>query len=182
VASVPRQALASDWRGLILRRPDLYLHERLAVFGWVFLTPRIERCLPIALGVQGPDDILYPLGLDWRWSKADNRLLHYDQHFLGTPVHSHVFYAALAFAVGVLVLLRREPADVVMAALMSAALAFTASFFVISIACDFRYLYFLDLAAMAGVLYVALDPPWSEQRRRTEKAPAARAADRRRTD
>ena len=57
----------------------------------------------------------------------------------------------------------REPADVVMAALMASALAFAASFFLISIACDFRYLYFLDLAAMAGALYVALDPPWRKR-------------------
>jgi len=46
------------------------------------------------------------------------------------------------------------------AAMLASALAFAASFLVISIACDYRYLYFLDLAAMAGALYVALDPPW----------------------
>ena len=38
------------------------------------------------------------------------------------------------------------------AGLQVAALLFAASFFVISIACDYRYLYFLDLAAMTGVL------------------------------
>jgi hypothetical protein len=27
------------------------------------------------------------------------------------------------------------------------------------VACDYRYLYLLDLAAMVGVLYTALDPP-----------------------
>jgi hypothetical protein len=41
---------------------------------------------------------------------------------------------------------------------MAGALGFAASFLVISIACDYRYLYFLDLAAMTGVLYLALDP------------------------
>ena len=44
------------------------------------------------------------------------------------------------------------------AALLAGALAFTASFFLISIACDYRYLYLLDLAALTGVLYLALDP------------------------
>jgi hypothetical protein len=29
---------------------------------------------------------------------------------------------------------------------------FAASFFVVSVACDYRYLYFLDLAAMTGWL------------------------------
>ena len=49
--------------------------------------------------------------------------------------------------------------------LMAAALAFTASFLAISIACDYRYLYFLDLAAMTGLLYLALDPPVAQVRR-----------------
>jgi hypothetical protein len=47
---------------------------------------------------------------------------------------------------------------------MVAALLFTASFFVVSVACDYRYLYALDLTAMTGSLYVALDP--SLRRRR----------------
>jgi hypothetical protein len=38
-------------------------------------------------------------------------------------------------------------------------MAFAASFFIISIACDYRYLYFADLAALAGLLYAAVDPP-----------------------
>ena len=38
------------------------------------------------------------------------------------------------------------------AGLQIAALAFALSFFVVSIACDYRYLYFLDLAAMTGAL------------------------------
>ncbi len=36
---------------------------------------------------------------------------------------------------------------------------FAASFFIISIACDYRYLYFTDLAALAGLIYAAIDPP-----------------------
>jgi hypothetical protein len=41
---------------------------------------------------------------------------------------------------------------------MGAALMFAGSFLVISLACDYRYLYFLDLSAITGVLYLALDP------------------------
>jgi hypothetical protein len=166
LAAIPDGAIASDWRNLILARPGLYLRDRLAVFDQVFRTPRIERCLPVDLGIQGPQDLIDELGLRWRWSAVDDRLLRYDNLFLGTPVHSHPFYAALAITAGVVMLRRREPADIVMAALMASALAFAGSFFLISIACDYRYLYFLDLAAMAGALYVALDPPWSRQRGR----------------
>ena len=61
---------------------------------------------------------------------------------------------ARASALGLLAFLlwRRRDMDLMAASLLAAALAFTASFFVVSIACDYRYLYFLDLAAMAGAL------------------------------
>jgi hypothetical protein len=173
LASIPAAALRRDWLGLMVRRPGLYLRARLAAFAWVFATPRIDRCLPVALGVQGPPEALYPLGLDARWSKADDRLLRYDKAFQRTPVHSHPAYALLALAVAILLLRRREPADVVVAAAMAAALAFAASFLLISIACDYRYLYFLDLAAMAGALYVALDPPWRPRPAQSELTKAA---------
>ena len=159
MGSVPAAALAADWRGLILRRPGLYLRERAAVFAWVFLTPRIDRCLPICLGVQGPGDRLAALGMSPRWSAQDDRLLAYNDAFTRTPAYSHLAYALLALGVGLVLLRRRDPADLPMIALMASALAFAASFFVISIACDYRYLYFLDLAAMTGLVYIAVDPP-----------------------
>ena len=52
-----------------------------------------------------------------------------------------------------------EAADLAVIGLMLAALSFAASFFVISLACDYRYLYLLDLAALVGLVYWALDPP-----------------------
>jgi hypothetical protein len=58
-----------------------------------------------------------------------------------------------------LFLWRRQPADIVLAALQLAGVAFGASFFIISIACDYRYLYFTDLAALAGLIYASVDPP-----------------------
>jgi len=157
--AAPAKALAADWRALVLRRPLVYLRARAAAFRWVFLTPRIERCVPVCLGVQGPRDVLEDLGMSFRWSAQDSRLLTYDQAFQHTPVYSHLAYALLAAGVGLVLLRRRDPADLAMIALMAAALGFAASFFVISIACDYRYLYFLDLAAMAGLIYVAVDPP-----------------------
>jgi hypothetical protein len=157
--AAPAKALAADWRGLILRRPLVYLRARAAAFRWVFMTPDIERCVPVCLGVQGTPELLKALGMQYRWSAQDERLLAYDRAFLHTPVYSHLAYALLALGVAAALLLRRGAADAAMIALMAAALGFAASFFVISIACDYRYLYFLDLAAMAGLLYVAVDPP-----------------------
>ncbi|MEI9931228.1 MAG: hypothetical protein WDM89_11975 [Rhizomicrobium sp.] len=48
----------------------------------------------------------------------------------------------------VVLLRRRAQGDLAMAAMLISALLFTASFFVISIACDYRYLYFLDMGVV----------------------------------
>lgn len=40
--------------------------------------------------------------------------------------------------------------------MLISAIAFASSFFVISIACDYRYLLFLDIASLASTFYVAL--------------------------
>jgi hypothetical protein len=96
----------------------------------------------------------------------DQALGAYAARFFGTPLYSHLTYAAIAALAAGALLWRREPADVAMAAMLLSALAFTATFFVISVACDYRYLYFLDMAAISGLIYLALDPaPW----RRTEQ-------------
>jgi hypothetical protein len=180
LAQVPTATLATDWRTLVLGRPGLYLRERAAVFRWVMLTPRIDRCLPVALGVQGPEDVLGDLGLRFRWSDQDDRLLAYNRAFTGTPVYSHLAYALLALGVGLVLLRRRDAADIMIIAMLAGALGFAASFFVISIACDYRYLYLLDLAAMAGLVYVAVDPPGARPSRDggclESAAPASRLA------
>jgi hypothetical protein len=54
---------------------------------------------------------------------------------------------------------RRQPADIAIAGLQLGGAAFATSFFIISIACDYRYLYFTDLAALTGLIYAAIDPP-----------------------
>lgn len=156
--SISDDAIASDWRSMLRHRPDLYLRQRLAAFGWVFLTPEIGRCVPVSLGVDGPVDELGQLKLKRRWTRTDGRLSDYEDIFQDTPVQSHPFYALVALAVAGLLLWRRDPADLPIAALMLGGMAATASFFVISIACDYRYLYFLDVIAMAGLFYVAVDP------------------------
>jgi hypothetical protein len=97
------------------------------------------------------------LGMAGRMDGRDRALQAYARAFLGTPVWSHVTFTVLALACLVLLLRRRRPADIAMAAMLLAAFAFTASFFVISISCDYRYLYALDLSALAALLYLALD-------------------------
>lgn len=156
--AIPRSQFQAEWVRLVTHDPGLYLRARLAAFRQVFATPIIDHCLPIEVGVEGPPQILKSLNMASRSDRRDQRLYNYTTWFLDTPAMSHVAYAVLALAAAAVLLMRRRPADLVMAAMLLAALAFTASFFLISIACDYRYLYALDISALTGVLYLALDP------------------------
>ena len=156
VSSTPEPVIAAQWRELILGHPLLYLRARFASFGWLFLTPELEQCLPIYVGVDGPQPWLGRLGLATRTRPQDSWLEGYALSLIDTPIYSHLAYALLAFGLLARLLVRRAPGDYAIAAMLGAALAFTASFFVISLSCDYRYLYALDVSAMAGALYMAL--------------------------
>jgi len=168
---IPDAVIRAEWLDLIVQHPGLYLRVRAADFQQVFAPPIIDRCLPIHLGADGPPAAMADLKMARRWSNDDQRLYNYVTWFLDTPAYSHATYAGVALLVGLLLLWRRQPADLAMAGLMGGALAFAASFFVISIACDYRYLYLLDMAAVTGALYLGLDPVLSrpKERRRARR-------------
>ncbi|HEY2753602.1 hypothetical protein [Phenylobacterium sp.] len=156
---IPDSAANKQWADLIVKHPGLYLRLRWEDFRWVFAPPVIDWCLPIYVGVDAPTEKMAPLKLEHRFEDSDARLNNYATWFLGTPIYEHGFYAAISLVVAALLFWRRQPQDVAIAALQLAGVAFAASFFIISIACDYRYLYFTDLAAIAGLIYVAVDPP-----------------------
>ena len=88
----------------------------------------------------------------------DYALQNYAIALTGTPAFSHVTFGVIALLALFPMLRRRRPEDIAMAFLLIGTFAFTASFFVISIACDYRYLYALDLSTMFAAFYVALNP------------------------
>ncbi|WP_133254242.1 hypothetical protein [Phenylobacterium deserti] len=150
--------VSRQWLELIQRDPLGYAGRRLSIFDWVFRTPQIDQCLPVHIGVAGPPDLEAKLHLVEGIEPQDAELYNYVTWWLDTPFYSHLAYALLAGAVAIFLLIRRTGADIAIAGLMFAGLSFAASFFVISIACDYRYLYMLDLTAITGLLYVAVDP------------------------
>jgi hypothetical protein len=147
--------LAAQWQALILRHPLLYLRQRAAAFGWVLLTPKPSECVMAETGVDGDPVALAAAGLTERETARDEALADYAEAFAATPIYSHALYAVASVVLLIVLLRRRADADIGVAAMLAGALAFTASFAVISIACDYRYLYFLDLAAIAAALYLA---------------------------
>ncbi|WP_395673843.1 hypothetical protein [Phenylobacterium sp.] len=164
---LPDAAVRAEWLQLITEHPGIYLKTRLADFRWVLATPDIDRCLPVHVGIDGPPQHMARLGMVAQRDGADDQLYNYVTWFLDTPVMSHVAYLVLAVLVAGALALRRRAADMPMIGLQLAAVGFAASFLVISIACDYRYLYFLDVAALTGLFYLSLDPAvWRRRGRR----------------
>jgi len=158
LAAAPADLLRTQWLAFIRDEHRLYLRNRVAMFRWVFFTPDIAACVPIYLGVDGPPAVLKRLGLKPRFDVRDMLLQRYGYAFLRTPVFSHLTFLLLALLEICFLCYRRRVADIALAMMLVGAILFTLSFFVISIACDYRYLYFLDLAAITALFYVALDP------------------------
>lgn len=157
IADADPDAISTAWQETFVTHPWLYLRVRAEDFWWIFATPDIAACRPVFVGIEGPREDLKGLGISARRDARDLALDRYGKSLFGTPVWSHPFYAAIAIGCLVLLLRRRRAPDIVVAAMLLSALAFSASFFFISIACDYRYLYFLDLSAIAALLYLSSD-------------------------
>jgi hypothetical protein len=148
-------SVAHQWLDAIVRHPADYIAVRAQVFRWVFLTPDIDQCMPYITGVTGPPQYLKELRVARPFRPQDRALGNYATSFLATPLYSHATYAVLALMLLIFLVRRRRAADVAIASMLTGALVFTGCFFVISIACDYRYLLFLDLSALTALFYCA---------------------------
>ena len=154
VSGAVEPVLHAQWNDMIVHDPLLYLRARARTFAWVLLTPDHDQCLLIYTGVDGPADGMVDAGLTRRQSDWDDTLADGAMLLAATPVYSHAAYAGLAVLLLCVLLWRRRAPDFAVAGLLGAALSFVATFAVISIACDYRYLYAIDVAAIAAAVYV----------------------------
>ncbi|HEX3945578.1 MAG TPA: hypothetical protein VHW69_15985 [Rhizomicrobium sp.] len=158
LARAPDNILHRPWLNFVLQNPSLYLRERAEVFRWVFLTPDISICVPYVVGFRGPPQAMSDLGFSTRVSPRDKLMNRYGHALMRTPLFSHVTFLLLAiFEIGLL-LWRRSAPDIAFASMLTGAIVFCASFFFISLACDYRYFYVLDLTALTALIYIALAP------------------------
>jgi hypothetical protein len=155
----PEAVLLRQWLELVRRHPATYLALRAELFRWVFAAPDAWQCHPFFVGQNGDPADMAALGMRPRYDRRDAMLERYARAFVGTPVFAHPAFGLVALVALVLLLRRRRPADLAMAGLLVTALLFALSFFAISIACDYRYLYVLDLSAIAAALYLLADWP-----------------------
>ena len=155
----PPATISAEWWSILRHDPLAYVHHRLRVFRWSFLTPDVTQCLPTFVGIGGDPKMVQDVGLSIGVRAQDQALYGYATRFFQTPEFSHVFYALISIALIALLILRGQPSDIAIVAMLAAGLLVTGSYFIIGISCDFRFLYFMDIAALAGLLYVTIDPP-----------------------
>jgi len=150
------EGVANAWRAMLIDHPGAYIAHRRDVFWWTLFTPDLSQCLPVFTGVDGPPRLVKALGLVNHQDDRDLALEDYASRFYATPVFSHAAHGLAALILMVLLARRGRPGDVAIAAMLASALAFTACFVVISFACDYRYLYALDLSVMVAAFHLAL--------------------------
>jgi hypothetical protein len=155
-AAVPAPVLFGQWEDLLLRHTSTYLAERWTVFRWTVAPPDISQCHPAFAGIDGDPAELKALGLAARFRPRDATLAAYARALMGTPILSHLTFLILAALLLAALLWRRRSADIAIAALLAGGIVYTASYFIISIACDYRYLDFVDLGAMSAAFYWAV--------------------------
>ena len=154
-------AAGEQWGEVVRDHLWLYLRVRARVWLTTALTPGSADCPMIITGVDGDNPrMLARAGLRARRDAKDEWDEDYASRFLGGPLYSHLFYGTLLIAALGWQVWRwrrgdRGPEATATMAIAAAALAFAASFFVVSIDCDYRFLYFLDVAAMAAVARLA---------------------------
>jgi hypothetical protein len=146
--------MESIWLRSIVNSPGAYLLHRMASFGallWKSGTPSLCAPTPFFLGVEPTAfvpllgrDIVPELGLRTGSSRRE-RVFQDFLLSLPTPLFNHAFWSIVLIAAAI-AWWRRGGADplVVFAA---GAIVFAFGFAVIGIACEFRYLYVLPVAA-----------------------------------
>ncbi len=155
VEKAPPGIIFAQWRDLVLHHPGLYLAQRWPVFWQVLATPNVVQHHPLYVGVDGDPDTMNDLGLARRWNARDAALARYAGMFIGTPLFSHLAFAAAAIALLILLLRRNGAVDLAVAGLLAGALLFALTFLIVSVSSDYRYLYFLDLATLTGAFHSA---------------------------
>jgi len=156
IASV--SAVSRQWRALVAAHPVNYLAVRAEDFSWLFFSRHPDECLIYEVGVSGTDADLAAAHLQRRYDARDEWLdEHYAKTLVATPVLSHPAFAIVGLISFLILLRRRRPADIAMAGLLLASFLYALSFFFISIACQYRYLYVIDVSAIAALFYLASD-------------------------
>lgn len=154
------------WWRMVRDNPLAWLQHRAAVFHWMIAPPDVRRCLPVWIGTEGPDAALAALGINREVRPHDVAMYAYAQRWFDTPLFVNGTWAIGALVLAGLLTVRKvsRPGDAAVVAMLASALAFAATFALIGIACDVRYLFLLPVACCGALAHLARAAPHSSSR------------------
>ncbi len=149
-------AVSVQWRELVAAHPLLYLKVRAEEFTWLFLQQHPDKCLTYTIGVFGPEKQMKMVGMSERHDGRDEWLEdNYAEPLVGTPVLSHVAFALAGLVCLIVLLMRRELSDWLMAGMLIASTLYVLSYFFIGVACQYRYLFVMDMTTLVAMFYLS---------------------------
>jgi hypothetical protein len=152
----PVAALLSDWRRSVSANPRAYVTHRWEHFLWLLGLREPERCLPYQLGIPALPDGFPDLPLPSPRPERIAQLNAVAQYTL--PLFRPVIYISAAALALVILWVRRPHGWQGLVMLQFAGLAYTGSYLLIGIACDFRYAYFVVPVALIGIFSCWMTP------------------------
>lgn len=145
LAPLSNERVAAIWLAMIQTHPGDYARMKLRQFGWLLGFHRLDRCVPVMLGVDGDHAYLAAMHIPQRFDARDKQLYALFYYTQVSPGYRHWFYILLLALLTVLswrVRYRRTPtANRSLSIAISSIWLLYASFIPTGLACDFRYLY-----------------------------------------
>jgi hypothetical protein len=160
--ATPPAALTSLWRNLISQQPGTYSRHRLAAFRWLIWPPEPMACLPAAVGIAEAGPLNAAVGLPAAQRPSDTRLWKIYRPLFDTVLFRQGPYLMVAVGLLGLCLLRPTPGSSLAVPLLLCALLFALSWIIVTVACDFRYLFPLDAALPVAILLWSSERPLSD--------------------
>ncbi|MFZ5652815.1 MAG: hypothetical protein ACOY42_00210, partial [Pseudomonadota bacterium] len=152
----PVAALLPDWRRSVSANPRAYVLHRWEHFLWLLGLREPELCLPYQLGIPALPDGFPDLPLPSSRPERIAQLNAVAQYTL--PLFRPVIYTAVAALALAILWVRRPHGWQGLVMLQFAGLAYTGSYLLIGIACDFRYAYFVVPVALIGIFSCWMTP------------------------
>jgi hypothetical protein len=158
-----RMDLAADkraWWAQVRADPLVFARVKAEQFAWLVGLRRLDRCLPVHVGVEGNPEYLRAAGVAEGVEPEDLRLYRFAMWARHLVLYRHWFYLALLVGVAGYLLAgwRRRafaPAPTVaLGGMVLGLCAFYGAYLLTTIACDFRYLYPGLVGTSCLVLYL----------------------------
>lgn len=143
--SVRPKDIQSAWLGLVRQSPLGYARVKAEQYAWLIGLRRLDRCLPIHLGVEGERVYLEGAGFRLGQDRRDAVLFQLSMWTRHLALYRHWFYMVLLVACAVVAWRIRRRLNTVdrvaVASVVASGAVLYASFLPTVLACDFRYLY-----------------------------------------